>query len=45
MRRAFGTRGPGPALCFTVAAGTLNVRAMDADIAVEFIEKSGLGIN
>ena len=38
MRRAFGTRGPGPAVCFTAAAGTLSVKAMFADIAVEYAE-------
>ena len=38
MRRAFGTRGPGPAVCFTVVADTLNVKARVADIAVEYSE-------
>jgi hypothetical protein len=38
MRRAFGTRGSGPAVCFTAAAGTLNVKARFADIAVEYSE-------
>ena len=38
MRRAFGNRGPGPAVCITAAAGTLNVRAGLADIAVEYSE-------
>ena len=36
LRRAFGSRGPGPALCFTAAAGTLSVRATAGDIAVEY---------
>jgi hypothetical protein len=35
VRRALGTRRLGPAVCFTVAAGTLSVRARSADIAVE----------
>lgn len=35
LRRAFGSRAPGPALCFTAAAGTLSVRAKSADVAVE----------
>lgn len=38
LRRAFGTRGPGPALCFTADAGTLSVRARIADIAVTYSE-------
>ena len=37
FRRAFGNfRGPGPAICFTASAGMLNVKAMFADIAVEY---------
>ena len=36
--RAFGTRGPGPAVCFTAAAGTLTARARSADIAVAYAE-------
>jgi hypothetical protein len=36
LRRAFGTRGPGPAVSFTAAAGMLNVKASSADIAVEY---------
>ena len=35
VRRALGTRRLGPAVCFTVAAGTLSVKAKSADIAVE----------
>jgi hypothetical protein len=38
MRRAFGTRGHGPAICITVAADMLNVKARFADIAVEYSE-------
>ena len=39
MRRAFGNfRGPGPAVCFTVAAGTLNVKATVGDTAVQYTE-------
>ncbi len=38
MRRAFGTRGHGPAVCITVVADTLNVKARVADIAVEYSE-------
>ncbi len=36
LRRAFGTRGPGPAVCFTASAGMLTVKASSADIAVEY---------
>ena len=36
LRRAFGTRGPGPALGFTADAEGLRVRARFADVAVEF---------
>jgi len=36
MRRAFGARGHGPAVCFTAAPGTLNVRAKLGNIAVEY---------
>ena len=36
FRRAFGSRGPGPAICFTASAGTLSVRASSADIAAEY---------
>jgi hypothetical protein len=36
MRREFGTGEPGPAVCFTAAAGMLNVKASSADIAVEY---------
>ena len=36
LRRGFGSRGPGPAVCFTVSAGTLSARASSADIAVEY---------
>jgi hypothetical protein len=35
VRRALGTRRLGPAVCFTVAAGTLSVKARSADIVVE----------
>ena len=38
MRRAFGNRGLGPAVCFTASAGTLNVRASSDDVAVEYTE-------
>lgn len=38
MHRALGTRGPGPAVCFTVASGMLNVKAATHDIAVEYSE-------
>jgi hypothetical protein len=38
MRRAFGTRGRGPAVCFTAAAGTLSAKASVHDIAVEYTE-------
>ena len=41
FRRAFGTRGPGPAGCFTAAADTLSVKARSADIAVEYTELGG----
>jgi len=43
MRRAFGTRGPGPAVCFTVAAETLNVKARFADVAIEYSEPTDGG--
>jgi hypothetical protein len=36
LRRALGTRGPSPVVCFTVAAGMLSVKAKNADIAVEY---------
>ena len=36
LRRAFGTRGPGPALGFIADAEGLRVRAMSADAAVEY---------
>jgi hypothetical protein len=36
MRRAFGTRGHGPAVGFTAAAEELRVRAKFADAAVEY---------
>ena len=36
MRRAFGSRGPMPTVCFTAAAGTLNAKAKSHDIAVEY---------
>ena len=36
FRRAFGSRGPGPAECFTVAAGTLSVRANADVVAVQY---------
>jgi hypothetical protein len=36
LRRTFGNRGTGPAVCFTAAAGTLSVKAKLADIAVEY---------
>jgi len=36
FRRAFGSRGPGSAVCFTASADTLSVRAATADIAVEY---------
>ena len=36
MRRAFGSRGLMPAVCFTAAAGTLNVKAKSHDIAIEY---------
>ena len=35
FRRAFGSRGPGPAVCFTAVAGTLSVKASMCDVAVE----------
>jgi hypothetical protein len=36
MRRGFGSRSPGPAVCFTAAAGTLSVKAGTYDIAVAY---------
>ena len=36
LRRAFGTRGPGPAFGFIADAEGLRVRAMSADAAVEY---------
>ena len=36
LRRAFGTRGPGPALGFIADAEGLRVRARFADVAVEY---------
>ena len=41
MRRAFGTRGPGPAVYFTAAADTLAVKASTYDIAVEYTAPGG----
>ena len=38
LRRACGSRGPGPAVCFTVAAGTLTAKASGHDIAVAYSE-------
>ena len=38
LRRAFGARGHGPAVCFTAAAGALTVKASSHDIAVEYSE-------
>jgi hypothetical protein len=38
FRRAFGTRGPGPAVCFTAGVGTLSVKARFGDMAVEYTE-------
>ena len=40
LRRAFGSRGPGPAICFTAAAGTLTVKASGHDVAVAYSEPS-----
>ena len=36
MRRAFGSRSPGPAVCFTANSGTLSVRARSGGMAVEY---------
>lgn len=36
LRRAFGSRGPSPAVCFTADAGTLSVKASSADIAIAY---------
>jgi hypothetical protein len=36
LRRAFGARGPGPAVCFTADVEGLRARAMSADVAVEY---------
>jgi hypothetical protein len=36
VRRAFGTRGPGPTLCFIADAEGLRVRAKFADAAVQY---------
>jgi hypothetical protein len=36
MRRAFGSRGLTPAVCFTAVAGTLSVKAKSHDAAIEY---------
>jgi hypothetical protein len=36
FRRAFGTRGIGPVVCFTTEAGGLRVKARRGDIAIEY---------
>ena len=38
LRRAFGSRGPGPALRFTVGPDGLSVKAGTADVAIEYLE-------